>query len=119
MIDPKRGSKVFQPDIDDAIIGRLVKAIRNCARKRATQPCGILVIDVIKNLAGCLRDQLRENLSNRVEVRIKIQVLLLDIQNERVLGMKKRDGAVALVSFGNEIFAARIPVRVGSENWDL
>src|SRR4029450_2611171 len=80
---------------------------------------GILVVDVIENLAGRLRNQLRENLLNRVEVSIKIQVLLLDIQNERVLRVKKRDGAVALVSFGNEIFATRVPMRVGSENWNL
>ena len=43
-------------------------------------------------------------------------MLLLDIQNERVLGMKERDRAVALVAFGHEIFAARIPVRVRAEN---
>ena len=64
-------------------------------------------------------DQLRENFFNRIEVSIKIQVLLLDIQNERVLRVKKRDGAVALVSFGNEMFTTRIPMRIGSENWNL
>ena len=33
--------------------------------------------------------------------------------------MKAAQGAVAFVTFSNEIFAARIPVRVRSENWNF
>ncbi len=43
-------------------------------------------------------------------------MLLLDIQNERMLGMKKSQRAVALVPFGHEIFSPRIPVRVRSQD---
>jgi hypothetical protein len=52
---------------------------------------------------------LRENLLNCAEVSIKIQVLLLDIQDQRVLGLKERDGAITLVPFGDEIFARANP----------
>ena len=43
-------------------------------------------------------------------------MLLLDIQNQDMFGMKTANRAVALVPFGHKIFAARIPMRVLSED---
>ena len=53
------------------------------------------------------------------EIRIKIKMLFLDIQDEAVLRMEAAQGAIAFVTFGDEIFAARVPVRVRSENWNF
>src|SRR5213594_3921733 len=46
-------------------------------------------------------------------------MLFLDIQDEAVLRMEAAQGAIAFVTFGDEIFAARVPVRVRSENWNF
>src|SRR5919107_6194633 len=46
-------------------------------------------------------------------------MLFLDVQNDCVLRMKAAQRAVAFVAFGNKIFAARVPIRVRSENWNF
>src|SRR5439155_26378199 len=119
MIDPEHRSEAGQPDIYCAIIGLVGETVRNSACQRSTYAGSIFVVEVIKNCAGGQSDQLRENLFDRVEISIKIQVLLLDIYNQRVLGLKERDRAVALIPFGNEILSARIPVCVRSQNRNL
>src|SRR5262245_3517982 len=46
-------------------------------------------------------------------------MFFLDVENEGVLRVKAAQRAVAFVSFGNEVFAARVPMRVCSENWNF
>src|SRR4029077_6299793 len=79
VIDPEHRSDARQPDIYRAIIGLVRETVRNSAWQRSTYPGGIFVVEVIKNCAGSLSNQLRENIFNRVEISIKIQVLFLDI----------------------------------------
>jgi hypothetical protein len=43
-------------------------------------------------------------------------VLLFNVQNEDVLGVKATQRPIAFVAFRNKIFAARIPMRIASEN---
>ena len=46
-------------------------------------------------------------------------MLFLDVEDERVLRPEVTQRAIALVPFRDKIFAARIPVRVRSENRNL
>src|SRR5438034_4984358 len=43
-------------------------------------------------------------------------MLFLNVENDRVLWMEKLERAVALIAFRDEIFAARIPMRIAPEN---
>ncbi len=79
VIDPEHRTEAGQSDIYCTIIGLVGETVRNSAWQRSTYPCGIFVVEVIKNCAGGLSDQLRENLFNRVEISIKIQVLFFNI----------------------------------------
>ena len=64
-------------------------------------------------------DQPGKNFLDCCKVGIKIEMFLLDIQDERVLGMKQFQRAIALVPLGNEPFAARIPMGIRSQNRNL
>src|SRR2546430_17285045 len=77
------------------------------------------VVSAIKNRPAGLIEELAEDTLDRAEVAIEIEVLFFDVQDERVLGLEQLDRAVALVALCHEIFAARIPVRVGAKQWNL
>ena len=76
---------------------------------------GVRIVRAIKDRAAGLIEQLRKDRFDRGEVRVKIEMLFLDVQDERVLRIEKAQRAVALVAFRHEIFAARIPMRVRAE----
>ena len=53
------------------------------------------------------------------EVRVIIEMFLLDVEQDRVLRLEQRDGAVALVPFSDEILAVGVPMRVCPEDRDF
>ena len=115
--DTKDRGEILQLNIGAAIIRVLREAEGDRARtRRHTDAAGVRIIGAIENRAAGLIEQLPEDRFDRGEVRIKIEMLFLDVQNERVLGMEKAQRAVALVAFRHEIFAARIPMRVRAEH---
>src|ERR1700704_1594916 len=82
-------------------------------------PPGVGIVRAIKNGAAGLIEQLGKDLFNGGEVGIKIEMLLFDVENEGVLRREEPDGAIAFVAFGHEIFAARIPMRIRTEERNL
>ena len=106
----------MQLETGRAIARRIAEAIGNCPGVRAANPRRVQIVGAIKNRAFGLNEQFREDLLDRGEVLVIVEVLFFDIENERVLRMEKLQRAVALVAFRDEIFAARIPVRVAAEN---
>ena len=72
-----------------------------------TNPKGrVRVVGAIENRARGLGEQLAEDRFDRREIDVKVEMLFLDIQDKRVLGMKELKRAIALVAFRHEIFAA-------------
>ena len=64
------------------------------------------IVGAVENGAACLIEQLIEDAFNRRQVFVKIEVLFFYIKYQGVFGMKTGQRAIALVSFGNEVFAA-------------
>ena len=56
-----------------------------------------------------LAEQLVEDRLDRGEVRVVVEMLLLDVQHDGVLGMVEGERAVALVAFRDEVFARPDP----------
>ena len=119
LTNAKKRAEVPQLDIDAAIMGVLRKSVGDSAFAFPTQSSGVRIVNVVENCSARLLDELPKHFFNRSQVGIKIQMLFLDVQNEGVLGMEAAQGAVAFVSFSNKIFAAPIPVCIGSENWNF
>ncbi len=115
----ENGSEILKVDIGAAIIRRGREAEGNGTWPRPANPRGMLVIHTIKNGAGSLIEQLGKDRFDRGEVRIKIEVLFLNVQNEGVLGFEITQRPVALIAFRDEIFAAPVPVRVRAEERNL
>ena len=113
--DAEDGREILQIDIRAAIIRVLRETEGDGTRARAANSRGRAIVGAIKNRPGCLIEQLREDSFDRGEVRVIIEMLFLDIQDDRVLRLEKAKRAVALVAFRHEIFAARIPMRVRAE----
>src|SRR5215469_13789629 len=108
-----------QLDVGSTIIRLLGKSVGDCAFALSAQSRGVRIINVIENASAGLIDQLRKDFFDGREIGIKIEVFLLDVQNECMLGMKAAQRAVTLVAFGNEMFAARVPIRVRTEDWNF
>jgi hypothetical protein len=94
-------------------------AVRNRAGMWRAEPRRVRVVRAIEDVAACLAEELIEHRLDRREVRVVIEMLLLDVQHDGVLGMVKRERAVTLIAFGDEVLALRIPVRVRAENGNL
>src|ERR1700704_1157948 len=82
-------------------------------------PPGVRVVRAIKNRAAGLIEQLGKDLFDGGEVGIKIEMFLLDVEDERMLRGEEPDGAIAFIAFGHEIFAAGIPMRIRTEQRNL
>ena len=102
-----------------AIVGCLGQTVTNDAARRSTYAPGGGLIGTIKDLAGGLGEQLAEDFLDRGQIGVKVEMFLLYIKYQGMLGVKQGDRAVAFVAFGHEKFAARVPVRVGPENRDF
>ena len=75
---------------------------------------GVRIVGAIENRAFGPVEQLAKDRLDRRQVRIKIEMLFFDVQDERVFRLEKLQRAVALVAFRDKIFAARIPMRVAA-----
>ena len=78
----------------------------------AANPRGVRIIGAIKDGATGLIEELGKDRFDRGKIGVIIEVLFLDVQDERMLRLEEPDGAVAFVAFGHEIFAARIPMGI-------
>src|SRR5947207_3282786 len=90
--------EIAQVDTGPAVIGLLGKTERDRARMLAANPGGVRVVGAIKNRVTGLIEQLGEDLYNRGEIGVKIEVLFFDVQHEGMLGFEELDGAVALIA---------------------
>ena len=68
------------------------------------------IIRTIKDRPGRLVEQLVEYTFDRSEVRVKIEVLFLNIQDQRVFRLEKAQRPIALIAFRHEMLALRITV---------
>ncbi len=77
------------------------------------------IVGTIDDFAGDLIYESVKHLLDGSQVRIVIEMFLLDVKNDCVLRMINAQGAVTLVSFRHEIVSVRLPVRIGTEDRDL
>src|ERR1041385_6393675 len=111
-INAKHRREITQLDISAPIIGFLGKSIRDCPFSIRTQPTGVSVVGVVKDRPVRLVDEPSKYFLNRREIGVEIKMLFFNIQNQSMLRMKIRKGPVALIPFGDKIFAAGIPMRI-------
>src|SRR5438477_1198416 len=114
-INRKRGREIAEVDISAAIISILRQPVANHAIIRSTYARGVWLVDTIKDFACRVPDQFNKNFLNRGQIGVKVEMLLLYIKYQGMLGMKQGDRAITFVAFSHEKFAARVPVRVGPE----
>jgi hypothetical protein len=62
------------------------------------------IVRRIENRAFRLPEKFTKYFLDRGEVAIVIEMFLLNVENERVFGMKKLECSIALVALGDEIF---------------
>ncbi len=104
-----------------------LEAVVRCARLperdglvvSRTEPGRVRVVGAKKDFPLGVIKELLESALNRGKVRVVVEVLLLDIQDERVLWVVAYNGAVALVCLRDEVLALWIPVGVYTENRNL
>ena len=90
-------------------------AVRNGAGMRCAQPSGIQIIRTEKYRTLSLIYQLLENCLDRSQIGIMIQMLFLDIQNERMLRPIQNQAPIALITLRDKPLALPIPMRVDAE----
>ncbi len=78
-VNTKDRGKILQIDVCSAVVRVWRKAERDRAGPCAANPRSMRIIRAIKNRAGCLIEQLGKDCFDRGQVRIKIQMFLLDI----------------------------------------
>src|SRR5438045_9801749 len=84
-------------------------------RMRSADPPGVDIVGAIKNRAAGLIEKLAKDLVDCGQIGIKIEMLFLDVKDERMFRIEEADGAVALIAFGHKILAAWIPMRIRTE----
>src|SRR5205085_4663459 len=88
-------------------------------RMLSADPPGVDVVSAIENRATGLIKKLAKDLVDGGEIDIKIEMLFLDVKDERMFRIEEADGAVALIAFGHKILAAWIPMRIRTEQGNL
>ena len=111
--------EILQLKIDRAVIRLLRKTERDRARPMRAKPDRVRIIRAVKNGAAGLIEQLGKDSLDRRQVGVKIEMLLLEVENERVLWAEEAQRPVTFIAFRDKIFAARIPMRVRAENRNL
>ena len=110
--DRKDRREILQVDVSPAIVRIWREAKGNGARTRATNPHGVQIVGTIKDRSRCLIHQLREDSLDRSEVGIEIEMLFLDIQDQRVFRFEEAQRSIAFIAFRHEILTAWVPVCV-------
>src|SRR6185295_15057030 len=87
--DTKDRREVLQRHIPPLIIRVLCEPEGDRARIIGAKTRGIRIIGAVQNGTSRLVEQLPVDRFNRGQVRIEIEMLFLNVQDERVLGMKK------------------------------
>ena len=113
------GLEVLRMHVVEAVEGGARFAIRDRPGMRRADARGVRIVRAEEDVAARLAQELVEDDLDRREVGVIIQMLLLDVQHDRVLGMVEGERAIALVALGHEELALRVPVRVRAEDRDL
>ncbi len=108
--------EILRVQVVETIYGAGALAVRDRARVRRAEARGVHVVGAIEDVSLGLREQLLEGALDRGEVLVIVEMLLLDVEDDRVLGMVEGDRAVALVALGDHVFAVGIPVRIRAED---
>ena len=77
------------------------------------------IIGAEEDLSTGVLHQFPEDGFDGGQIGVKIEVLLLDVQNDRVLCCVKRQGSITLISLSHKPFPLFFPVGIGSKNRDL
>ena len=104
-LDAKFSGEIVQLVSGRAIVGACAEAVGNCTLPVAAKTRRIRIIEAVESAPGRLCEQLSENNLDRQEICIKIEMLLLNIQDESVLGTVKLERPVAFIAFRDKIFA--------------
>ena len=113
---PEMGLEILGVHIVKPVEGRVGTAVGNRPRMHRAGAGRVWIIRAENDLAPGLADELRKHAFNRLQVPVMVEVFLLDVQNNRMLGPVQHEGAIALVALRHKIFPCRIPVRVGPKN---
>ena len=89
----------MQLDPGRAITRHGAETIGNRLRLTPADARAVRIVRAIKDGAFGLNEQLEKDLLDRRKVTIKVEMLLLDIENERMLRLEKLEGPVALIAF--------------------
>ena len=92
------------PAIGDRVVARL------------TEPSCTLVFSAVDQFALGLLGQSGEDFENVIEIAVVVEVLGFNVENDRMLGVIKGEGAVAFVTFGNHQLTIVRPMGIGAQN---
>ncbi len=81
--------------------------------------CRSWIVSAINNLAASLRDQFSVDSIDGGEILVEIKMFGFNVEDDRVFGMVVDEGSVALVAFGDKVFAGRVPPCVRAKDRDL
>src|SRR5438045_179026 len=109
---------MFERDIACAILGPFAEPVRDAAL-RMTKALRHRIIGTVEHRAHTLLDQLPKRLLNGGEVLVKVEMLRLNVQYQRMLRMKAADGAIAFVTFRYKEIPSTVPVGILAQDCNL
>jgi hypothetical protein len=78
------------------------------ARVGGADPRRAWIVSAINNLVASLRDQFSVDSIDGGEILVKIKMFGFNVEDDRVFGMVVDEGSIALVAFGDKVFASRV-----------
>src|ERR1700716_1400240 len=111
------GTEVGRDDLIETIDSAANFSVTDRIGEILAQSSSMEVICTIKDITANLGNEIAKHAIDRREIRIVIQMLKLNVENDRVFGLVKPKRPITLVPFRYEVLSIRIPMRVGAENW--
>ena len=111
--------EIFRMHVIEAVKSGARLAIRDRSRMSAAHARRMAVVRGVDDLPARLTQQLIEDHLDRREVGVIVEVLFLDVQHDGVLGMVKRQRAVAFITLSHKKLTLRIPVRIRPQDRNL
>ena len=105
-------------DVGGGVVG-VLPAVGNGVVAAGAEFVGDRILGAIDQFAAGLVGERGEDLADVVEVPIEIEVLGLDVEDHRVLGVIERERAVAFIAFRDHELAVFGPLGVGAEDRDF
>ena len=107
--DLKARTKIFCYQVGEPVAISFSSPVGDRARMGRTDPRRAGIVSAVDDLSACLRDELAVDGIDCGEILVEIKMLGFDIENDRVFGMIVDQGSVALVAFGDKVFAGSSP----------